>query len=203
MALEHVGSTAQTVRTRRPSRFLGQYIIKSHFQFKFSLIIFIFLASVACLVFLEGHWVVENMISTGAVTNEEAIAQLRLLNSIIGRTSVLGIAIVFGLSLFFSHFVAGPIYRFQKTLEEMREGKLNLVVSLRKHDELKDVADSFNQALASLRNRVKKEREALHVAVEKARPLIERLRKEGRAAEADELTKVLTEIKNNPPQIQI
>lgn len=202
MAIENV-SSAQVPQPKRPSRLFGQYIIKSHFQFKFSLIIFLFLSSVALLVYLEGHLAVQNMIDSGAVTGEEAIVQLRLLNSIIGRTSILGLAITFGLSLFFSHFVAGPIYRFQKILEEMQNGKLNVHVQLRKHDELKDVANSFNQALSSLRHRVRKERESIISAVEKAQPLMEKLNKAGRSAEAAELNQLLNDIKNNPPQVHI
>src|SRR5262245_37921237 len=108
--------------TRKVSRYFGQYIVKSHFQFKFSLVVFFCMAAVSFFVWMEGNLAVKNMIETGAVAGEDAIAQLHLLNSIIGRTFILGLAVTFGLALFFSHFVAGPIYRFQRILDEMKLG---------------------------------------------------------------------------------
>lgn len=203
MASENISSTDQMSQTRRVSRIFGQYIIKSHFQFKFSLVIFSFLAIAALIIYLEGRWAVDNMITSGAVTGEEAILQLKLLNGIIGRTSILALAITFGVSLFFSHFVAGPIYRFQKVLDEMRDGNLNLHVKLRKHDELKDVADTFNQALSSLRHRLRKDRATINVAVERAMPLIEKLKKQKPSDEITELGHILTDLKNTPPNVQI
>lgn len=201
MAQSEVISTPS--EKKRASRFFGQYIIKTRFQLKFSLVVFAFLAVASLLIWLEGKWAVEYMVKTGAVQSEEAVAQLKLLNSIVGKTTVLGLAVTFGLSLFFSHFLAGPIYRFEKTLEEMREGNLNVHVKLRKHDELKDMADLFNQALSSLRNKTRKEREALYASLDKASELADKLRKAGRASEADELQKLVDEVKSIPPQIHI
>jgi methyl-accepting chemotaxis protein len=85
----------------------------------------------------------------------------------------------------------------------MRDGDLTANVRLRKHDELKDVADLFNQMLASLRNKVKKEREVLAATADKALPVIEHLRQSGQSADADSLQKIVQEIKSSPPQIRI
>jgi methyl-accepting chemotaxis protein len=154
-------------------------------------------------IWLEGHLALESMQRSGMINDLETIAQLKSVNTVIGNTSILMVAIVFGLSLFFSHFVAGPIYRFEKTLEEMKLGNLSMQVKLRKHDELKDMADLFNQALASLRNKVRKERETLDNSLTKAAKISETLRQKGHTAEADELDKLLHLIKNTPPQITI
>jgi methyl-accepting chemotaxis protein len=194
---------SQADRTRRPPRFLGQYIIKQRFQMKFSLIVFAFLSVAVFAIWLEGHLALESMQRSGMINDLETIAQLKSVNTVIGNTSILMVAIVFGLSLFFSHFVAGPIYRFEKTLEEMKLGNLSMQVKLRKHDELKDMADLFNQALASLRNKVRKERETLDNSLTKAAKISETLRQKGHTAEADELDKLLHLIKNTPPQITI
>lgn len=201
MPMDQVADQARP--PKRPSRLFGQYIINTHFQFKFSLVVLFFLASVAFFVWIEGTMAIKNMVATGAVVGDEAIAQLNLLNSIIGKTLILGLAVTFGLSLFFSHFVAGPIYRFQKTLQEMRDGKLNIHVQLRKNDELKDIADLFNQALSSLRNRLRKERDGITASTDKMQELVARLRKAGRADDANELDQLITEVKNNPPQISL
>ncbi len=188
---------------QRKSRLFGQYIVKTRFQFKFGVMIFIFLSLASALIWLEGHVAVKNMIDNGMVTGEDAIQQLRLLNGIVARTSILAVAITFGLALFFSHFIAGPIYRFEKTLEQMREGNLNIHVRLRKNDELQEVADTFNQALASLRNKVKHDREKLYTALDNAKEVAGRLRQAGRTQEAEEIEKLVEDAKNAPPQIQI
>lgn len=188
---------------QRKSRIFGQFLIKTRFQLKFSLMIFFFLSCAAVLIWLEGHVIVKNMVASGMVTGEDAIAQLKLLNGIVARTGVLALAITFGLALFFSHFIAGPIYRFEKTLEQMREGNLTVNVRLRKNDELKDVADLFNQTLAGLRNRLRKERDAVTSSLDKASQLVESLKSAGRNQEANELAALIQDIKNAPPQIQI
>ncbi len=154
-------------------------------------------------MWLEGNVAVTQMIETGAVTGEEAIAQLHLLNGMIGRTFILGLAITFGLSLFFSHFVAGPVYRFQRILDDMKEGKLNMHVQLRKRDEFKEVADAFNQALSSLRVKLREERGAVIAQADKMAEWIAVLKQNGATAEAAQLEGLINDLKQLPPRIQI
>jgi methyl-accepting chemotaxis protein len=192
-----------TMPSKRTSRIFGQYIIKSRFQFKFSLVVFFFMSAVAFFVWMEGNFAVTQMIQTGAVTGEEAIAQLHLLSGMIARTFVLGLALTFGMSLFFSHFVAGPIYRFQRVLDDMKTGKLNMHVQLRKRDEFKEVADSFNQALSSLRVKLREERAAVAAQADKIAELAATLKQQGASAEAQQLENLLADLKQLPPRIQI
>lgn len=53
-------------------------------------------------------------------------------------------------SIYLTHRVAGPLYRFQKSTAELVEGNLALRIKLRKGDELHDLADLANQAVANL-----------------------------------------------------
>lgn len=55
-------------------------------------------------------------------------------------------------AMFMTHRFAGPVYRFEKTLEEMIAGNFNVVVRLRSKDEAKELAqkiNTFNTALSS------------------------------------------------------
>lgn len=175
------------------SRFFGVKIIKTKFQFKFSLMIFLFLSCSVGIIWFWGNAMVNKMIESGMLSGEDAIASVTVLKDNIAYLSVLALAITFGLSLFFSHFIAGPIYRFEKTLEAMRDqGDLTMHVKLRKHDEFKETADLFNQTLVSLRNKVRKEREGVTAGLEKLSHLSN-----------PEVDKVVTEIKNTPPQLKI
>jgi hypothetical protein len=85
----------------------------------------------------------------------------------------------------------------------MRNGDLTMHVHLRKKDELQEVADLFNQALASLRVKVKKERDSVEGSIVKAMVLVEKLNQAGRTAEAKELEQLCNEVRNIPPQIHI
>jgi len=48
-------------------------------------------------------------------------------------------------SLFLSHRIAGPLYRFETTLDKMKEGCLTTSIHLRDKDEGKDLAQKINE----------------------------------------------------------
>ncbi len=56
--------------------------------------------------------------------------------------------------LYISHRIAGPMFRFEKDLQEIGEGNLMKKISLRKKDQFTDMANSFNTMTSELRNRV-------------------------------------------------
>ncbi len=198
-----IGDVTTTDSPKRPSRLFGRYIIKHRFQFKFAITIFIFLACATFIIWLFGNMAVNRMVSAEMVTDVQAVEHLHTLMSTIGQLAILALAVVFALSLIFSHFVAGPIYRFEKTLEAMRDGDLTILVRLRPRDEFKEIANLFNQTLASLRNRLQKERKSVEIGLDKVGELVEKLRQAGRAAEATELEHLILDIKNTPPQLKI
>lgn len=202
MATESV-SVGQNRGSQHGSRLFGQYIVKNRFQFKFSIILFFILAVSTAILWLESHIAVKQLIESGAVTGEDAILQLQLLSGIIGKTGFLILGITFGVTLFLSHFVAGPLYRIEKTFEAMQGGDLSMYVRLRKNDELQDSVNLLNQALAALRNKIKKEREGVTTSIGKIHTFSTELRKAGRNAEADQLDKLIVELQSLPPQIKI
>lgn len=53
-------------------------------------------------------------------------------------------------SIYLSHKVAGPLYRFHLTLEEIKKGNLRTRIALRKEDEGKSLAGKFNDTLITL-----------------------------------------------------
>jgi len=55
------------------------------------------------------------------------------------------------LSIFITHKVAGPVYRFKKALAEIAAGNLDLTVKLRKYDDLQDLAADMNAVIEELR----------------------------------------------------
>lgn len=61
--------------------------------------------------------------------------------------------------LFLSHKIAGPLYRFEKSLEEVGKGNLSLYTKLRDDDEIKPVAKTFNQMTTDLNQKISKIKE--------------------------------------------
>ena len=57
-------------------------------------------------------------------------------------------------TIFFSHRIAGPLYRFRTIFEEIGKGNLAVSANIRKDDYLKKEAEGLRDMLTSLRERV-------------------------------------------------
>jgi methyl-accepting chemotaxis protein len=62
-------------------------------------------------------------------------------------------------SMFLTHRFAGPVYRFEKTLEEMLKGNFNVEIRLRTNDEAKELAQMLNEFNVGLSSRLKEIRD--------------------------------------------
>lgn len=73
--------------------------------------------------------------------------------NLIGKLLLLFLVLAWG-TIFLSHKIAGPLYRFEALLHQIAQGELDLRCQLRKFDEAKSVAQAFNQALESLDTKI-------------------------------------------------
>lgn len=76
-------------------------------------------------------------------------------------------------TLYISHRLGGPLYRFEKTLESLRDGDVSFQVFLRKKDELEDLVPLFNETIKIWNGRLarcKKLNGEIAQAVEQMRP---------------------------------
>ena len=64
------------------------------------------------------------------------------------------------LTIFFSHKLAGPLYRFEKACHGLIDGDYTEKISLRKGDEMQNLAGLFNEMIAATRDRMKALRDA-------------------------------------------
>ena len=62
------------------------------------------------------------------------------------------------LSMFLTHRFAGPIFRFEKSIEEMTKGNLNFLIYLRAKDEGKELAEKINILIDMLSSNIKEMR---------------------------------------------
>jgi methyl-accepting chemotaxis protein len=83
---------------------------------------------------------------------------------------VLLLAVALGLTgIIVTHRLVGPVYRVKQLLHEVRDGHLRSDGRLRKHDELQDLFEAFQEMVASLRAAQEREIAQLESAIEKAR----------------------------------
>ena len=54
-------------------------------------------------------------------------------------------------SIYVTHRIAGPVFRFKRDLLEVCAGNLDISFRLRKGDDLKDLAESLNMVISELR----------------------------------------------------
>ncbi|MBI4387972.1 MAG: methyl-accepting chemotaxis protein [Candidatus Omnitrophica bacterium] len=74
---------------------------------------------------------------------------IRANNRLLPQALILIVLIGFG-SIYLTHKIAGPLYRFRKSFEAVKNGELNTRVRLRKNDEGMSVADAFNEMMQTL-----------------------------------------------------
>jgi methyl-accepting chemotaxis protein len=73
-----------------------------------------------------------------------------LLQTFVISMIVVGLATVI-VTLFISHRIAGPVYRFKSVLASLSEGDFSLGCRIRPTDSLQDVAAAFSTMLANVR----------------------------------------------------
>lgn len=81
-------------------------------------------------------------------------------------------------SIYVSHKIAGPLYRFSATLNEMAKGNFSMRVHLRKSDEAQFLAEHFNEALISIDLTISKLKNIVHEHDKNPVRLVERLKEE-------------------------
>jgi len=70
--------------------------------------------------------------------------------SLMPKVIVLGI-VIFIAGIIISHSIAGPMYRFEKSAEAIRDGDLSVNFNVRKTDEMREVAVTLEEMVEKLR----------------------------------------------------
>jgi len=153
------------------------YFIKRRFQTNFFIhFIFLLVAEGAIISALFFY------VSTGTIT-----AAYKGSDFILDKTStfffsdflviscIVALAIVIAAVFVFiiiTHRIAGALYRFEKTFEDVGKGDFSIRMNLRRTDELKDLKDKFNIFLEIIDrdlNEVKKDAEKVNAVAAKAK----------------------------------
>jgi methyl-accepting chemotaxis protein len=135
------------------------YFIKKGFQFNFAAKFMILILLEAALIVGLFIYVSGNTLTTGysdsILTIDTTSNFFFFPMAMIILITVVGIAMA-GMIVFIllSHRIAGPLYRFEKDLEDMGYGDLSKRIGLRKTDQLTGIKESLNSLIATFDERV-------------------------------------------------
>jgi nitrate/nitrite-specific signal transduction histidine kinase len=132
--------------------------IDKAFQGRFILsVLLLILLSAACSALLV-YW-----LAGGELQAQSQTAHINIMNALehIGISILIGnlaaLLIAGGVSVFIvlysSHKIAGPLYRFEKLCQNVGDGQLDTITSLREDDQLQDMGKAFADMVTKLRSR--------------------------------------------------
>lgn len=132
--------------------------MQSRFAGTILLLAFLVAVITACNIYVLGSYFVSTsrtMVEARSLTStlQDFVADYwpRLLVLIF-----VNVIIVFIVSVMYSHQTAGPAYKLEKSIKRISEGDLTFEVSLRRNDNLKELAAALNELLKKFRTTLAK-----------------------------------------------
>ena len=133
------------------------YFIAKDMQSRFAgtILLLTFLVAVitACNIYVLGSYFVNTTKTVGEVRSLTMVLQ-DFVSEFWPRLVVLifvNVIIVFIVSVMYSHQTAGPAYKLEQSIKRISEGDLTFEVSLRRNDNLKELAAALNDLLKKFR----------------------------------------------------
>ena len=139
-----------------------RYLIKLGLQLRYMMLVLLAMLAVLVVVGWTVYFTIWKEITADPnLTMDKLVVIFEKGNTELLKKLVIIVIFVAILSIFVSHRIAGPVYRFEKSAKIIAEGDLSLRIRLRKGDELQELADAFNQMTESLESIVFNDRKVL------------------------------------------
>ena len=130
------------------------YFINPKFQLKFSLLmgVLIVLSNLAYPVIIYQYieYLIDFINKTSAFKDFNLEVERRQVITMLLVSHVVYAALIGILCIFFSHKIAGPLYKLKKFLGEIRQGNPIGEVHFRKGDYFQEIADEVNQTITHI-----------------------------------------------------
>ena len=145
--------------TEKPSYARRRYFINRKFQLEFSIKFLMIIAVASLAVLVLFYYNSRGTLTAGYTGSEVKLLQTSayflpsLLLSTAGIIMISCLAGIFALILI-SHRLAGPLFRFQKSLDELGTGDLTRRFNLRDKDQFKELADRINALAAPMDGKI-------------------------------------------------
>lgn len=136
-----------------------QHFIKKRFQFnfifEFCVVVFIgAVISTGLLYYISKDSLTSSYQGSRLVIQSTSSAMLpSIIYTNLITLALIALAVIF-ITLYISHKIAGPLFRFEKDIEQIGSGDLSKNVFLRNADQIRDMADQLNIMTANLRDKV-------------------------------------------------
>ncbi|MCB9655106.1 MAG: hypothetical protein H6729_13365 [Deltaproteobacteria bacterium] len=161
----------------RPNRRFKNILLNKRFQLKYTVMIVgvsLLISSILGVFLVEKLRENSRMLSLEGDGNQAFQDQLLGADGQIAWALFLGFAIfnvvLFLLGLFITHRLAGPIFVFQRYIQEIGRGHFPQTRGLRRGDEFTDLLDAIERAVSRLRKRTEREVKLLERILPKVPP---------------------------------
>ncbi|HNY50766.1 MAG TPA: methyl-accepting chemotaxis protein [Smithella sp.] len=130
------------------------YFIEKKFQAKYILLTILLLLfyTFIFVVLIFSPYIYTLYFDYPLAEKAEASRAMLLLHSTIWPKLGLIIVVFSIASIFITHKVAGPVYRLKRSIAQVTQGDLSVVIKLRKGDDLKELAEHINLLIENMRN---------------------------------------------------
>ncbi len=175
------------------------YFIEKSFQAKFilkfcALVVFGGLLTIGLLYLLAMQSTSVAFVNSRVVVRTTADFILPvLIQTVLIVTVIVGLATI-AVTLFVSHKIAGPLFRFKKVMQELEGGDFSSDFHIRHLDQLQDLADTFNNTIKKIRERIQALKDGLKALKDKLDSISENEISENKRALLLELKKVSEEL---------
>ena len=175
------------------------YFIDKKFQIKFilkfcALVALGGLLTIGIIYFLAMQSTTVSILNSRVAVRTTADFILPILaQTVVIVVVIIGLAAVM-ITLFFSHKIAGPLYRFKKVMEMLEKGDFSSGFKIRRLDQLQDLADTFNSMIARITSELVALKNNFYTLKEKLNNISENEVAEHKRAYLNELKKISEEL---------
>jgi nitrogen fixation/metabolism regulation signal transduction histidine kinase len=167
-------------------RRIRNYLLVPSFQLKYTSMVVGVTVIVASVLGIQAYnystgqtqmLTINKMEAKGSAINDQFMKDLQRYSEEADRKVALSIAggvlllaIALGITgIMVTHRLVGPAYRLKVLLRDVRDGHLKVQGRLRKHDELQDIFEAFQEMIVSLRAAQEREIALLEAAIDRAK----------------------------------
>jgi methyl-accepting chemotaxis protein len=134
-----------------------QYLLPGTFQINFIIASFVYQLVIVGVFVLMLFLPVGLQVDDATLSAEEgwrAGIEFLVLHQYVWPALAVASVLMLVHALFFSHRIAGPLYRFRTVFEEVGRGNLLVSTKIRRNDLLREEADCLGQMVDSLRSKI-------------------------------------------------
>lgn len=175
------------------------YFIEKKFQTRF-ILKFCGLVAIGGILTIGILYLLAMRSTTVSVVNSRVVVRTTadfilpiLIQTVVIVMILVGLATI-TVTLFVSHKIAGPLYRFKKVMQALAEGDFASDFRIRHLDQLQDIADAFNNMIAKVRSELKSLKDNFYSLKEKLDNISEQEISEHKRAIFSELKRISQEL---------